>query len=126
MRISQRLRRYLSNLNLGPPKMHTDRNNYGPSYILACGDYSCGELFIGDKREPRIGNIRDRWFRFDGRHPHATAPYVGERFSIVVYTILPTIRTPFHSRAILHLRDVGSDCRISSTTALGPGGHSLL
>jgi hypothetical protein len=48
-----------------------DKFNKGPSYIIALGDFTGGELMI----EGVPYNIRNRWKKFDGRRQHSTAPF---------------------------------------------------
>jgi hypothetical protein len=61
---------------------HVDKYNKGPSYIIALGKFTGGELMIEDKAY----NIRNRWKRFDGRKEHWVAPFEGERYSLVFFT----------------------------------------
>jgi len=35
-----------------PAKLHVDRNNHGPSYIIGLGNYTGGELWIMDQHDP--------------------------------------------------------------------------
>ena len=89
-------------------QLHVDTRNEGPSWIIALGDFSGGQLFVADGNgddyvrvtRPVTGrpdivvgsflrgrkvNIRHRWFFFDGNVPHMTTPYRGERYSLVFY-----------------------------------------
>lgn len=61
---------------------HVDKYNKGPSYIIALGDFTGGELVI----EGESYNIRNRWKKFDGRKLHAVSPFRGERYSLVFFT----------------------------------------
>ena len=88
-------------------KAHVDRGNAGDSYIIALGNFEGGGLWVesnnssealelyhkvsGKYREGSIHygevhEVRDRWFRYDGRTLHYTKPYSGERVSLVYYT----------------------------------------
>lgn len=87
-------------------RFHRDKNNLGPSWIMALGDYSDGgELFIADEGQfdeeeggidheitlgekvpsgyvpgqvvkGKLFDIRNRWHRFDGRHGHMAMPFL--------------------------------------------------
>jgi len=61
---------------------HFDKNNMGESYIIALGDFQGGELMV----EGTPFNIRNRFKRFDGTKGHWTAPFEGERYSLVFFT----------------------------------------
>jgi len=61
---------------------HVDKYNVGPSYIIALGDFTGGELFV----DGQLYNIRNRWKKFDGRKEHYVAPFQGERYSLVFFT----------------------------------------
>lgn len=65
---------------LCPP--HVDKNNVGPSYIIALGDYTGGDLVI--KGKPF--NIKNKWKHFDGTQGHWVTPFNGERYSLVYFT----------------------------------------
>lgn len=64
---------------------HYDKANTSPSLIVAFGDYEGGELIVEGcpidiNRKPLIFN--------GGSCLHATAPFVGDRWSVVYYKIL--------------------------------------
>lgn len=66
-------------------KLHTDRNNHGPSKTIALAPFSGGWLWehrdpCGCLYEPSI------WQDVNGTNPHQTLPHHGPRFSIVLYT----------------------------------------
>jgi len=61
---------------------HIDKNNVGPSYIIALGKYTGGELLI----EGSEYNIRNRWKYFNGHKGHWVNPFEGERYSLVFFT----------------------------------------
>ena len=65
---------------LSPP--HVDKNNVGPSYIIAFGDYDGGKLVIEGKEH----NIKNRFLKFDGTKGHWVTPFKGTRYSLVFFT----------------------------------------
>lgn len=83
-------------------KRHTDGGNVGPSYIAAFGDFQGGELIVEvNRQQKRHGNkgengaiamdkylnLKSRFVKFNGKtQPHETAPFTGERFTLVYYT----------------------------------------
>ena len=69
------------NKNL-PCKPHVDKNNVGPSYIIALGDFTGGELCL----EGKEFNIKNRFKKFDGTKGHWTKPFKGERYSLIYFT----------------------------------------
>lgn len=69
------------NKNIRSPP-HIDKNNVGPSYIIALGEYSGGELYI----EGKPHNIKNRFLKFDGTKGHWVAPFTGTRYSLVYFT----------------------------------------
>lgn len=65
---------------ISPP--HVDKNNVGPSYIIALGDYTGGELVIkGEKHD-----IHNKFKKFDGNQGHWVEPFTGTRYSLVFFT----------------------------------------
>ena len=63
---------------------HKDKGNRGTSLILGFGDYEGGDLIIEDQPV----SIHYTPVLFDGsRLTHSTAPYSGNRFSIVFFTV---------------------------------------
>ena len=69
---------------------HKDAKNMGVSYIIGLGDYTGGDLIVYDKdgKNPVYHNIKNRFYKFDGsKLPHETAPFKGERYTIVFYSI---------------------------------------
>ena len=64
--------------------LHCDNNNAGYSYILLCGPYTGGGLWI---RDGDLGAVIPQgvWTRFDGRQPHCTFPFLGDRVVIIAY-----------------------------------------
>jgi hypothetical protein len=65
---------------LSPP--HIDKNNVGPSYIIAFGDYEGGKLVI----EGKENNIKNKFLNFDGTKGHWVTPFNGTRYSLVFFT----------------------------------------
>jgi hypothetical protein len=61
---------------------HVDKNNVGPSYIIALGDYTGGKLVVEGKQF----DIHNRWKKFDGRLGHWVTPFKGTRYSLVYFT----------------------------------------
>jgi hypothetical protein len=70
---------------------HKDGNNVGDSYIIGLGDYTGGELIIYDKdgKNPIKNDIKNKFVKFNGSiYPHETAPFKGNRITLVFYNIL--------------------------------------
>ncbi len=70
---------------------HKDKNNVGDSYIIGLGDYTGGELLVYDKdgKNPVKHNIKNKFLKFNGAvYPHETAPFKGNRITLVIYNIL--------------------------------------
>eukprot|EP00439_Symbiodinium_sp_Y106_P086235 s163_g32.t1 len=94
-------------------RLHVDKNNSGPSWIVALGEFSGGELWVYDPDVPekecvrlrltaplrgyahlKVGQmlpgrahcIKNRWLRFDGRCPHAALGFEGTRMSLVYFS----------------------------------------
>ena len=68
---------------------HRDAKNTGVSYIVGMGDYTGGELFIFDENErnPVKHDIKNKFNTFNGSiYPHETAPFKGERYTLVFYS----------------------------------------
>lgn len=65
---------------LSPP--HVDKNNVGPSYIIALGDFEGGKLVI----EGKENNIKNRFKKFNGTLGHWVTPFKGTRYSLVFFT----------------------------------------
>lgn len=64
---------------------HKDRNNLGTSYIIALGNFTGGQLLVGDELKPV--NVKNRLVQFDGRQLHATAPFKGDRYSLIFFSL---------------------------------------
>tara|TARA_R100001460_G_scaffold11140_7_gene26188 strand:+ start:78 stop:1334 length:1257 start_codon:yes stop_codon:yes gene_type:complete len=70
---------------------HIDKNNVGESSIIGLGDYEGGELLIyydGENNPPQKINIKNKFYKFNGsKYYHETAPFKGERHTLVYYNI---------------------------------------
>ena len=76
-------------INQGPrAAMHMDTANVGPSLFCELGPFvggglwECGAASVG---APKF-LVGDSWQSSDGRRPHVTAPFHGERVSIIAFT----------------------------------------
>eukprot|EP00971_Amphidinium_carterae_P324702 6453156-Amphidinium_carterae.1 len=79
---------------------HRDKNNQHYNFIMLLGDFSYGELWLGDdkvqvddvsfaelKRQSGVRVRRKRqWVAFDPQRLHAVLPAKGTRWSVVLYT----------------------------------------
>lgn len=63
-------------------KPHVDKNNVGPSYAIALGDFSGGDLVI----EGTAFNIKNKWKKFNGTLGHWITPFEGTRYSLIYFT----------------------------------------
>jgi hypothetical protein len=61
---------------------HVDKNNVGPSYVIALGDFTGGTIAV----EGKESCIRNRFLKFDGTKGHWITPFKGTRYSIVYFT----------------------------------------
>mgnify|MGYP003657918929 FL=1 len=71
-------------------KKHIDKNNVGISTIIGLGDYTGGELIVYDKdgNNPVLHDIKNKPLKFNGSlYPHETAPFEGERFTLIYYSL---------------------------------------
>lgn len=69
---------------------HVDAKNVGESYIIGLGDYKGGEVIVYDENDqnPVKHNVKNRFLKFNGSiYPHETAPFTGERFTMVFYNV---------------------------------------
>ena len=64
---------------------HVDKNNYGFSYIIGLGNYTGGQLVFDSGPYKGEHNIRNKWLKFKGDHPHWVKPLKGERYTLVFY-----------------------------------------
>ena len=60
---------------------HVDKNNVGPSYVIALGDFTGGHIVV----EGREKDIRNTFLKFDGTKGHWITPFKGTRYSIVYF-----------------------------------------
>jgi hypothetical protein len=67
---------------------HVDKNNFGDSIIMSCGLFTGGELNINGIPF----DIKAKPIRFNGSiFTHWTMPFDGNRFSIVWFSIVPSV-----------------------------------
>ena len=70
---------------------HIDRQNVGPFYGIALGDFPEGQggiMVECSARVVAVVNTRNRLGKVDGRYPHWVAPYDKDafsRFSVIFY-----------------------------------------
>lgn len=70
---------------------HRDKGNYGPSYLVAFGDYQNGELVIHEGDLSGEHNIRYRPIKTDfSKVLHSVKDFTGERYSLVFYNLKTT------------------------------------
>jgi hypothetical protein len=60
---------------------HVDKNNVGPSYVIALGDFIGGNIVVEGKEI----NIHNKMFQFNGTKGHWITPFTGTRYSIVFF-----------------------------------------
>jgi len=63
---------------------HTDRNE-GDSFIAFFVDYLGGGLFVETPEGLQHLTEKGIWYQYNGRHPHWTEDFEGDRWSIVAY-----------------------------------------
>lgn len=77
---------------------HIDKQNTGPFYGLALGDFPDGQGGICVEADPltvAVVNTKHRLGKVDGRYPHWVAPYDdGERYSLIYYSTWQTYQKP--------------------------------
>eukprot|EP00971_Amphidinium_carterae_P196412 3897395-Amphidinium_carterae.2 len=87
---------------------------------LQCGDFSGGRLWLADpvkgkypspkptpKTQDLFGDfhcIKNRWFKFNPKAPHAVEESRGTRYSVVLFTPLACVR----KLSVFHLRELES------------------
>ena len=66
---------------------HVVGNNVGPSFIRGLGEYDGGELIVEDEdgHGTTKKDVKSEWVCFDGRVPHYTAEFQGERYSVIYF-----------------------------------------
>ena len=63
---------------------HTDRNE-GNSLICFLGDFQGSGLYVEEPDGVKYLGGKGIWHEYNGRHPHWTECFEGERYSIVAY-----------------------------------------
>lgn len=71
-------------VNSGSSALHVDKGNCGPSLIIAVGNHTGGKLWQYPGTELKVKN---RLVECDGRLPHITLPFEGERYSVVYFNM---------------------------------------
>ena len=61
---------------------HIDKNNVGPSYAIALGNFTGGKLVI----EGTEYNIKNKFKKFDGTLGHWITSFIGDRYSLIYFT----------------------------------------
>lgn len=80
---------------------HIDKNNVGPSYVIALGDFTGGHLVI----EGKEFDIQHKFKKFNGTKAHWITPFKGTRYSIVYFT--HTFKPPHPSVRNLVVKKTG-------------------
>eukprot|EP00971_Amphidinium_carterae_P001082 21427-Amphidinium_carterae.1 len=111
---------------------HRDRNNYGPSWLLAVGCFSGGQLWVeavGDELRDhdlvplpddlrnaapqgllgKLYEVRQTWTSFSGQRWHAVLPCEGQRLSVALFTPRSLDRLAPSDWRLLH--QLGFPCR---------------
>ena len=71
-------------VNSGASALHVDRGNRGPSLIMSLGEHVGGDLWQYPGTQLRV---KDRLVPCEGRLPHITLPFEGERYSLVYFNM---------------------------------------
>ena len=69
---------------------HVDAKNVGESYIIGLGNYTGGEVIVYDVngKNPVKHDIKHKFLKFNGSiYPHETAPFKGDRYTMVFYKV---------------------------------------
>ena len=61
---------------------HIDKNNVGPSYGIALGDFNGGDLVL----EGKEFCIKNKFKKFNGTLGHWITPFKGTRYSLIYFT----------------------------------------
>jgi len=69
-------------------KPHKDRGNVGPSFLVAFGDYTGGDLRLWEDEEVCV-DVRTPLIKDFSKVLHGVEPFEGERYSLVFYTLDP-------------------------------------
>ena len=64
---------------------HTDKNNIGLSAIMLLGNFTGGEFHMDDDSVVLDETDCGTWTVIDGKKPHHSTQFHGERFSIVAF-----------------------------------------
>jgi hypothetical protein len=80
---------------------HIDKNNVGPSYVIALGDFIGGHLVV----EGKEFDIQHKFKKFNGTKAHWITPFKGTRYSIVYFT--HTFKPPHPSVRNLVVKKTG-------------------
>ena len=100
-----------------------DNNNTGPSIVRQFGEQKAELLFWNDgpsgcATELKL-DVSDTLSAFDGRHPHATAPYTtdgGDRYSVIFF--LGNKHWDCNAKDLEYLNDMGFNVPDSSSQAM--------
>lgn len=67
---------------------HRHNTNIGLSMGYVFGDFEGGELVvkIPNEKEYESYEYKNIWFKFDARALHHVNPFIGNRYSIILYT----------------------------------------
>ena len=96
--------------------LHIDNGNIGETYMLTVGAFQGGDLWV---YPGTTESTRDRWVSFDGRVPHCTYPFEGERYSIIFFASKHARDAP--ERVRVQMREYGFDTVVpESTTTTKP------
>eukprot|EP00973_Karenia_brevis_P071347 9910621-Karenia_brevis.AAC.1 len=69
-------------------KLHTDKSNIGPSWVMSIGDFRCGGrlwMYSGDDEYKLIDTYKNL-YKFNAQIPHLTEPFFGKRITVTYYT----------------------------------------
>ena len=75
------------NLNF-PGQAHRDRHNTIFSYCTCLGEFTGGDFCWQENESEFSACTKGSWLKVDGRHLHWVEPYLGTRYSLVLYSIL--------------------------------------
>jgi hypothetical protein len=76
---------------------HCDSNNRGTSLIVTVGDYTGGSFVLGDQVQDTYGKLVE----FDGKTPHSSEPFQGNRYSVIAFDHKSSHRIPESQRVLL-------------------------
>jgi hypothetical protein len=68
---------------------HRDDKDSSHQVAMALGDYEGGYLRVYGTHGVTDVDTRNRWARFDGRYSHEVRPYLGTRYSVVYFQLVP-------------------------------------